>query len=94
MYKIREYNKNAESYLNALVPEEYGGEDAMTCENEGNILSVKCKSKFLDLLDDKSKGFATKAYRVTKEDDAFVLWTGEYGFNSGIGPAWYIKGGE
>lgn len=96
MAKIREFNNEVGSYLNAKMP---NGDDILDCENSGDNVSVRCTSAFLDMLD-KDKSYATVNKRVTKDKNAFRLWglkpeeIPKPGFNSGVGPAWYIEDGD
>lgn len=90
MAKIREYNNKVKSYMNATMP---NGDYVLNCDNNGDAVSVRCTSAFLDMLD-RDKSYATVNKRITKDKDAFVLWNGKYGFDTGIGPAWRLKDGE
>ena len=90
MAKIREYNNKVKSYMNATMP---NGDYVLNCDNNGDAVSVRCTSAFLDMLD-RDKSYATVNKRITKDKDAFVLWNGKYGFDTGVGPAWRLKDGE
>lgn len=113
LQKIREYNKKAESFTNAHIPSEYQREisnsDALYCEqysataSDGKRYSIpyKCKSSFLDLIENSGNKFASRdnRVRVTEDTDAFEDFSGctsNYGNGNCkyIGPSWRIKGAE
>ena len=95
---IREYNDKAGSYTNNRTPEVINGEDsAIYCETEtinGKQYSVKCKSRFLDLLDN-SRNYASNVVRPNPNDNSsWTLYSNtDYCPNgrcitNGLGPAW------
>ena len=95
---IREYNDKAGSYTNNRTPEVINGEDsAIYCETEtinGKQYSVKCKSRFLDLLDN-SINYASNVVRPNPNDNSsWTLYSNtDYCPNgrcitNGLGPAW------
>ena len=96
---IREYNDDAGSYTNSRTPESVNGEDAAVyCDNvtiDGKTYSVRCKSRFLDLIDSSGNEYATNVIRPDPDDNS--SWTlfsdTQYCPNGnclsdGLGPAW------
>ncbi len=113
LQKIREYNKKAESFTNAHIPSEYQREisnsDSLYCEQysatasdgKGYSIPYKCKSSFLDLIENSGNKFASRdnRVRVTEDTDAFEDFSGctsNYGNGNCkyVGPSWRIKGAE
>ncbi len=108
---IRKYNDDAGSYVNVRTPMNINGDDsAVYCKNitiAGNNYSVKCKSRFLDLLE-SDKRYAASMTRITsdnasiggKGDDAWELFTDDaenikyISRADGIGPSWRIRSGN
>jgi len=110
--KIREYNDKAGSFVNAKLPDgmsnENGEEDAIYCEKitiNGIEYHVKCRSTFLDIIDER-RGYGTIHERITRDEDGFELFiddavqqiTGCGKMNNyaclaetGIGPSWRVK---
>ena len=95
---IREYNDKAGSYTNNRTPEVINGDDvAIYCETEtinGKQYPVKCKSRFLDLLDN-SRNYASNVVRPNPNDNSsWTLYSNtDYCPNgrcitNGLGPAW------
>ncbi len=108
---IREYNDKTGTYVNATMPVgmSSGDDSALYCQNEvinGINYSVKCRSRFLDLVEKGSK-YATKFQRVTSSnsshggmsDAAWELFTENrncqdkncISVNDGIGPSWRLR---
>ena len=108
---IRKYNDEAGSYVNAKTPLMINGsDDAVYCENmnvNGIDYSVRCKSRFLDLLE-SDKRYATSILRITSSDssrggmgaDAWELFIEDennkkyISKEDGIGPSWRIRSGN
>ena len=95
---IREYNDKAGSYTNNRTPETINGDDiAVYCETEvidGVSYPVKCRSRFLDLLDN-SRDYANNVIRPNpNENSSWTLYSNtDYCPNGncityGLGPAW------
>ena len=87
-----------------------GSDDAVYCENmnvNGIDYSVRCKSRFLDLLE-SDKRYATSILRITSSDssrggmgaDAWELFIEDennkkyISKEDGIGPSWRIRSGN
>ena len=96
---IREYNDDAGSYTNSRTPESVNGEDtAVYCDNvtiDGKTYSVRCKSRFLDLIDSSGNEYATNVIRPDPDDNnSWTLFSDtQYCPNGdclsdGLGPAW------
>ncbi len=113
LQKIREYNKQAESFTNASLPSEYQSKvpnsDSLYCkqysatasDGKGYSIPYKCKSSFLDLIENSGNKFASRdnRVRVTTDTDAFEDFSGctsDYGNGNCkyVGPSWRIKGAE
>ncbi len=110
--KIRDYNKKAGSYTNTYVPSEYetisvdsnNSNEAVYCERyegtgaNGQLYNVKCRSKFLDILDaleGSGRAMASDITRVTRDSDAWEFFSCPNGYGIGecknIGPSWRIR---
>ncbi len=118
--KIREYNKKAGSYTNTYVPSDYetisidsnNSNEAVYCEQyngtgaNGELYNVKCRSKFLDILDElegSGRAMASNIVRATRNSDAWELFEGycTYGYGGKgtngedscvhVGPSWRIR---
>lgn len=88
LQKIREYNKQAESFTNAYIPSGYHApnSDSLYCKqysataSDGKKYSIpyKCKSSFLDLIESSGNKFASRdnRVRVTEDTDAFEDFSG------------------
>ena len=113
--KIREYNDKAGSYTNTYVPSGYdtisvasnSSNEAVYCEQyqgtgaNGESYNVKCRSKFLDILDalegsGPGRAMASNITRVTRDSNAWELFD-EYcpvygtGECRNIGPSWRLR---
>jgi len=111
--KLREYNKKANSFVNATLPEgmsnSNGEENALYCEKitiNGIEYNVKCRSTFLDYMEEHKGEYGTITERVTRDDDGFELFTDNSvssitgcgsanGYaclaQEGIGPSWRVR---
>lgn len=98
MKNIRDYNDEVKSFTNRALPD---GTDSLNCESKtyGDVTyRVNCKSGFLNLIDTTGKKYATVNERVTKDSDAFILYTTNSNcldgacLKTGIGPSWKLKG--
>ena len=96
---IREYNDDAGSYTNSHTPESVNGDDvAVYCDTvvvKGKEYSVRCKSRFLDLIDSSGNEYATNVIRPDPDDNnSWTLFSDtQYCPNGnclsdGLGPAW------
>ena len=98
MRKIREYNDEVGSYTNSQIPVSLNGSDsAVYCEQEtynGITYTVRCKSRFLDLIeDDKYRGQYAVYDSIVRNDEWTLFTETEYCPNgkclkNGIGPSW------
>lgn len=98
MKKIRDYNDEVKSFTNSALPD---GTASIQCESRdfnGISYNINCKSGFLNLIDTTGKKYATVNERVTKDSDAFILYTTNSNcldgacLENGIGPSWKLKG--
>lgn len=90
LQKIREYNKQAESFTNASIPSGYQkyveNSNSLYCEqlpanaSDGKSYEIpyRCKSTFLDLANNNSTGLTSRdnRVRVTADTDAFENFSG------------------
>jgi len=112
MKNIREYNNAAGSYTNSKIPDEYAASlssnNAIYCEKvtlNGIEYNVRCKSGFLDLIENSGKTYASEMTRITsnnsnvggESNNAWELYT-ETDYckdgkclTHGIGPSWRIR---
>ncbi len=112
---IREYNDNAGSFVNAKLPDNmpngssWEGENSIYCDQvtiAGKVYNVRCKSAFLDYMDEHKGVYGTINERITRNSDGFELFTDDSvqnitkcGRNDnykclsqvGIGPSWRVK---
>ena len=91
MKKIREYNDAAGSYTNSVTPiNTANGDDALHCETisfNGRAYNVKCKSSFLDIIEDDRFRNQYVQYDSIVRNDEWTLWEeNECGEN--CGPSW------
>ena len=93
MQKIREYNDEAGSYTNSVIPSSIptgNGNDAVHCDRvtfNGKTYNVKCKSSFLDIIEDG--GFQNK-YAQSNSIVRNKNWTlyDENKCGKNCGPSW------
>ena len=91
MKKIREYNDAAGSYTNSVTPiNTANGDDALHCETisfNGRAYNVKCKSSFLDIIENDRFRNQYVQYDSIVRNDEWTLWEeNECGEN--CGPSW------
>jgi len=91
---IRDYNDRAGSYSNNKTPDLVNGNDsAIYCENitlNGKEYNVKCKSRFLDLIENSGNKYAqsTGNNKYIRNANGFTLYTDESVENqTGCGPS-------
>lgn len=98
MKKIRDYNDEVKSFTNSALPDGTASLDCKTVTYGDVTYRVNCKSEFLNLIDTTGKKYATVNERVTKDSDAFILYTTNSNcldgacLKTGIGPSWKLKG--
>ena len=94
---IREYNDEAGSYTNSKTPISLdGSDDSVYCDTvtyNGITYTVRCKSKFLDIIeDDQYRNVYVQSNSIIRNDE-WTLYTEQFCptgdcLRNGIGPSW------
>ena len=99
MKNIRDYNDKVKSFTNERLAD--NSTPSLQCETVTygeTSYNVNCRSGFLNLIETSGKKYATVNERVTKDQDAFILYTSTSNcldgscLKKGVGPSWKLKG--
>lgn len=110
---IRDYNDDAGSFVNSKLPNgmsnKDGEDNAIYCDKEtflGKEYNVRCRSTFLDYMEEHKGTYGTIKERITRDSNGFELFTDDsvrsithcakednYACLNqvGIGPSWRVK---